>query len=390
MTESQQLAAETERVLKDFLYWPTIHHYTTGALFVAAASLRDSNGDFAPYAIGRPIFISNDPETGKSLSTDILCGLIPGGKSILNPTSHGIAQLINMGGVPGIHEIDKKLGMRGARNQDTMSIILGGYTKGQSIVQQRSDTLDEVYISGPMILNGNNASMIMHSEGYAPFRSRAHVFLLSVPPKDHFLHTFNPEIHDDKIRGLRKRWQRWGVGTHRAILGIDVDDIIDPRIKNRQRQIWTILYRVAEYLGGEWPARCQAAARAMALGEYGEDDTPTLSPADELLMWVRGVFQDDETFVPTREIVKRIMTIPDGMWWQREWKNPRAASMGLAGILEMWDIHPERQTYLGTQERGYALDNLDNLDHPDDVDNLDNQEHVDPPIEEWNWSEVDA
>lgn len=391
MPEGQQLLATAESSIRQFCYWPTEHHYTLGVLFAAAASLNDEEGNYKCHALGRPIFLSNGPGTGKTLSTDILCRMIPGGKKVVNPTSFGMQSLLNFGIRPGFDEFDKKFGPRAQKNSELMSIVLAGYERDATVIVQRSDKPEDVNVGGPMILNGNNATLVMHSDGYAPFRDRGYIFLLEKPPNNVTLDDFDPEIHSERLNDLRNWFTRWGRKNHAAINNIPQEDLgMDPRIRGRQRQIWRPLFRVAKFIGGDWLRRCYNASRAMVLGIYSEDDVPSLTPADELLMWARTVYQDGETFLPTRELCHRLMTIPNGEWWQREWKNPKAASMGLARIFGLFGIENTREYVRGIQERGYkAIDLEEDETTKTTSEQQDNQDNQDNPSD-WDWSEVDA
>jgi hypothetical protein len=156
-------------------------------------------------------------------------------------------------------------------------------------------------------------------------------------------------------------------------------------LDNRDEEIWSILFRIAAFLGGDWPARIEAAARAMVLGEYEQDECPVQSPAEELLTWVRASFRDNEDFLPTRILLQRIMSEADSSsWFMREWRNPMAAAKGLARTLnDVYAITPERATYEGKQERGYHREDVG----VDDLDNDDFDTSID--VDSWDWSLID-
>lgn len=366
LTETQQLLADSEMTLRDFLYWPTAHHFTLGSLFIAAASLKDSNGEFKPYAIGHPTFTSQGPETGKTLSSEIMAGMTVNGKMVINCTSHGLVSMLNVNRqCPYVDEIDKLVGMRGNKNANTYTIALGHYKKGATIMRERGDQSDELVIHGPMVFTANNANAICHSDGWATFRSRAYMFVLEAAPDDHYLTEYDPEVHEYRLLNIQRRFKQWGTHNWRKIVDIPKDELgMDPRIRNRQREIWTILYRVAIFAGGVWPERCLAASRAFSLGIYGDEDTPVLSPSEEMLWAVRACFRDDEEFVSTDELLDRLCRLPQCPRMVSEWTTYKASTMGLAGALNVFGINHARQTVNGSKVWGYVQSDL--LEDDDD------------------------
>lgn len=352
--DSQLLLGDAEWCLRDYLYWPSEHHYTVGALYLGAASLRDMNGDFKPYALGFPLFISEGPGTGKTFSNDTMCRMIPGGQLIINPSSYGLMQWLKNGGGAGIEEVDKRMGTRGVRNQDLMSIILGAYKRGTKVMLQRSDEPEPIEIQGPIILTGNHANAILHHAGYAPLRDRSYPFLLEKPPEDIELEEYDPELDDERLEEMRARFKTWGQENWRAILDIPKSELgIDARIKDRPREIWTILYRVAAYAGGEWPRRVNDAAKALVLGEWN-GGRAVLSPSEELLWAIRSTFTDDDEWLPTTEIIARLVRLPQCPQMVFKWTTEKAGTMAIARALRAFGIEHEKQN--GTW--GYSAESV--------------------------------
>lgn len=282
------------------------------------------------------------------------------GEMVLSPTSFGLISLLDQDkACPGVEEVDKRVGMRGNKGQESMAIFLGHYKRGATITQRRGDKADRQCITGPMIFNGNNANAICHSRDFGPFRDRAFLYLLEKAPEDHYLVEYNPELHEDRLLNIRRRFKRWGMANYRAILDIEIDSLgMDKRIRNRQKEIWTILYRVSQFVGGEWPDRCQAAAKAFCLGIYEGDELPVISHTEELLYATRNCFGPDDEFLSTDELLDRLCRLPAPPAMVFEWKSYKASTMGLSKALAAFGIVHVKESHNGERAWGYRREDL--------------------------------
>lgn len=361
LTEDQLLANEIEQVYRQFMHMPNRHSYTVSTLWVLHTHLRDSTGKFLPYITPRLYYGSKLPGCGKTLATELTVKMSHNGEIVLEPTPPSITTMMNQDlSTLGFDEIDTYFG-RG-RGKDSMRAILnGGYKFGAKVTRQRGDETERLNSHGPICLNGKNANLFLTHENFGTLRSRSICIILDEKPIGAQVSRFSPERHDVRLNATMKRAKRWGLLNARAITSIPEDGLMPEKIANRAEELWTILFRIAHHLGDNWPAKCEAAARAFVLGEW-EDDTPCVSPAEELLICVRKCFRDGETFLPTGEILNRLekLETEDQPSLMREWDgvSEKAASMGLASAMAIFEIEKVRMRQGGTADRGYTLASL--------------------------------
>lgn len=382
--ESQSLVAEVNSTLHQFLHMPNEHAFTVMSAWIAHSHLRGHDGTFLPERTGRIYFGSKEAGCGKTLALELTTLLSHNGEIHVNPTQFALVTSINIGlGTNGIDEIDRFFGTRGTAKVDLQTIILAGYRRGARVSRQRGDEIDWQNIHGPMATAGKNLNRFMTAECFETMRTRSFIIALERKPIDSDTDKYVSELHEPRLRMLSRRLARWGQHHGKDITSIDITSTMDRiGLDNRDEEIWSILFRIAHYIGGEWPHKMEAAARAMVLGQFDDDQTPLLSPSEELLMWCRAVFRDDEEFLPTRILLERIMSEADSSaWFRNEWKTSKAASMGLAQTLgNVYGIYADRVK----QDRGY---------HRKDLlieSNTESETESGPvDISEWDWSEID-
>lgn len=370
-TPEQLLANETEQVFRQFMYMPNDHCFTVSTLWVLHTHIRNAEGSFLPYVTPRLYFGSKIAGCGKSLATELTTKMSHNGEMILEPTPPSITTMMNQDmSTLGFDEIDTYFG-RGNGKTSMRAILNGGYKRGAFVTRQRADESERLNCHGPIVMNGKNAARFMTSESFETLRTRSICVILDQKPVGHYVDRFNPELHDGRLRDLMKRLRRWGLVNARAVTAIPIDGLMPPRIANRAEEIWTVLFRIAAHLGGDWPARCEASARAFTLGEWEDEENPTVSPAEELLYCVRATIGDDETFIPTSAILERLEDLPQRATMMNEWHSERAAMMGLSRALAVYGITHVRRTFEGEQVWGY--DSTDLGCQPSQPANLANQ-----------------
>jgi hypothetical protein len=326
--------------------------------------LRNAEGSFLPYVTPRLYFGSKIAGCGKTLATEITTRLSHNGEMVLEPTPPSITSMMNQDlSTLGFDEIDTYFG-RGSGKNSMRAILNGGYKRGAFVTRQRADEPDRLNCHGPIVMNGKNAGLFLTSDKFETLRTRSICVILEQKPHDHYVDRFNPELHEARLRELMNRLRRWGLVNARAVLDIPIDGLMPARIANRAEEIWTVLFRIAKFLGGDWPARCEAAARAFVLGEWDDGNTPSLSPMEELLACVRATFNDGEQFLPTNVILERLEALPQRATIMNEWQSERAAMMGLSRALAVYGItHTRARHGDGEQSWGYTRDAI-GLDEP--------------------------
>lgn len=383
VTRDQQRLNEVESVFRRFMHFPHEHAYTVATLWVAHSHLRTAEGDFLPYVTPRLYFGSTSPGCGKTQALELTTLMGFNGEVTLNPTEPGlVSKFHNDKATVGLTECDQFFGARGGSKEGHKAVINGGYRKGATVDRERGGVTEKRRIHGPMALDGKNAKRFLEKDGpFDAVRSRSIAIILDRKPEGAKVAEYDPQRDEKRLHSISTRLAEWGVRNARTILALNVDPLIPAGIHSRDKETWRVLFQVAAFVGGDWVDRVTAAARALVLGEWGEDETPVRSYAEQLLDAVRGTYGPGETFLPVATLIQRLLTV-DG-WWRQEWTNPRAASMSLADELATFGIEGSRAYVEGRQVRGYALVAL--------LDVEDEPEPAEPTAEpaEWDWSELD-
>jgi len=384
ITKEQQRLNEIEAIFRRFMHFPHEHAYTVATLWVAHTHLRDKEENFLPYVTPRLYFGSKRPGCGKTQAMELAALMSFNGELTLNPTEPGlVSKFHNDKATVCLTEIDKFFGERGGSKEGHKAVINGGYRRNATVDRERGGVTEKRRIHGPMALDGKNAKRFLEEDGpFDAVRSRSIAIILDRKPDDVHVAEYDPQRDEQRLRAISARLAEWGTRNARHILARNINPLVPAGIKNRDKETWRVLFQVAAHVGGEWVDRVTAAARAIVLGEWGDDAPRKLSYAEELLAAARGAYSPDEHFLPTRTLVARLMGV-DG-WWRQEWCSPRAASMSLADELGTFGVAATREYVDGRQERGYAL--LELLD-VDDEPEPEDEPVVD--VAEWDWSELD-
>lgn len=396
MNDTEMLLREIRATLGQFMFMPNEHSFTVTTLWIAHTHLRGIDGSFLPQRTGRLYFGSKEAGAGKTQAMELTTMMSHNGDIHVNPTQFALITALNFGqGTNGIDEIDRFFGSRGTAKVDIQTIILAGYRSGSKVSRQRNDEVEYQNIHGPMVMAGKNLNRFLTSEVFETLRTRSFIIPLERKPPDIEVTRYRSQIHERRLRQLSRGLARWGIRNGPTITSLDVDNTTERiGLDNRDEEIWSILFRIAAAAGGDWPTRIESAARAMVLGEWDEDNAPVLTPSEEMLMWVRAIFKDDEEFLPTRTIVKRVLQNSDSsIWFRDEWPNPMAATKSLAKTLHQFGIESKRHYVDGIQERGYFNSDLVNKTGEtgsDAQDRFDATRQVrQVPVESWDWSTVD-
>jgi Protein of unknown function (DUF3631) len=359
-TKGQLLAREVDATIRQFIYAPNEQSYTAMTMFILHSHMRNPSGEFLPAHTPRVYFGSKLPGCGKSLALKIVAKLCYNGEVISRPSTAGMITLINQGkATVCFDEIGRFFGRTGRGRDDMMNILEIGYEReGGSIIRVADGRVDRQNVHAPVALAGKNLMDFEHGENFDTVRSRTIVIGLERKPADAYVDTYDNERHGGRLRGLMDRLADWSQSNARTICELEVDEIIPKEIINRDREIWKIFYRIATFIGDEWPTLVDKAARAFVLSSWDEDDTPSIGPAQELLDAVRSTFAGEEEFVSTSEILSRLGRLPTRPALMFEWTTQRSAEMGLSGALKINGAESSRHTFDNAQVMGYTRASL--------------------------------
>lgn len=376
MTANTVLAREVEQTFRQFVYLPNDHCYTVATLWVMHTHLRDVNGRFLPFITPRLTYLSRVAGAGKTTALEITTHLSHNGELVIDPTPPSIVTLIDSERATlGFDEIDLFFG-RGFGQSSMRTILNGGYKRGAYVTKRRMDEVVRENIHAPVVMAGKNAAVFLTAEKFETLRTRSHCILMEPKPiaeDDDETEEYDQELHIPRLLAISAQLKRWGLRHGPDICSEQPK--IPAAINNRNREIWKVLFQIAGHLENEWPDRVMVAARAFVFGEHDDESARMIaSPADELLNWVRAIFQEDEDDLPSAVIVERLMELPEdaGHWWHREWRTERGATMGLSrqlaahGIAHAKLYRPDgstpwgyRRVDLGLQPSNLPPSNLD-------------------------------
>lgn len=96
------------------------------------------------------------------------------------------------------------------------------------------------------------------------------------------------------------------------------------------------------------------AATPLPVAPRRERNGPTEEDV-ELLRATRRCYRDDEGFVPTVELIERLLRLPGDNWWQCKWEHagPRTIPMDLGRVLSLFGARKIRRQENGAQHWGY-------------------------------------
>jgi hypothetical protein len=355
LTDDQKLARRVEATFRNYMHFPDEEAYTITTLWVLHAHLRKPDGQFAPYITPRLYFGSAEPGAGKSLATQLTV-LMAGGRMIGDPTAPGLTTMLNIDAmVPGLDEIDLLFGNSARSHASIRTILNMGYKRnGGSIIRERGGEVDWQEVFGPIVMNGKNLRRFETHESFNALRSRSLIIPLTKKGAGVKLARYRSSKHEAGIRQLAAELRAWGKASQRYITRIDVEEIIPQEIDDRDWELWEVLFQLAEYLGGSWPERVMRAIRSHVLGEQFVREVEQVDPYDELYEAVRGMFGDDEDFLPTVEILERIDGMEEPPQLRSEWTSDTAKAMGLRNGLRESGVDKVRVQKNGEQYWGYT------------------------------------
>lgn len=355
VTPEQKLANAVEVTFREFMSFPDEYAYTASVLWVMHTHLRTVTGEFLPYITPRLYFGSNKAGCGKSLATELATRMSYNGRLIAEPTPPSVTTMLNVDmATPGLDEIDLLFGTGRGKGQ-MRTILNSGYKKGALVTRQRSDEVDWQNCHGPVAMNGKNANRFLNHPNFETLRSRSISIVLERKKPGAYVNRWDPEVHEGRLHGLMGRLKQWGLANGRDIVKINVEAIIPPEIDNRDREIWKVLFQVSEHLGGDWPQRCELAAKAHVLGDHQLiTDHENVDPYEELLTNVKACFADDESFLSTVDILDRLDELEEPTQLRNEWVGFKGATMGLSRGLSVHNIKHVRVSRDGDQCWGYT------------------------------------
>jgi hypothetical protein len=254
------------------------------------------------------LFTSLEKESGKTTAQDIVLMLANNGWSA-DPTSYALRAKFNEPEKPTliideVSDIFGRSGLRGGGNH-LGKILRICYRRTATLSMAVDRVAEEVSCYTMAVLGGLKTAVP------DDIRSRCVIFQMRpVPPCVKGLR----DSQDDDTLALgkihRERLHQWARGSEeeirRAFRNMRRPH---PKFRARRAQIWGPMWALAAEAGGDWPERCLAAFKAMALDA---SDVPVLSPAQMVLKDTAAIFArdgSDRLFAAT--IASHLRSIPE-------------------------------------------------------------------------------
>ncbi|ORL03097.1 hypothetical protein A6F55_13335 [Prescottella equi] len=129
-------------------------------------------------------------------------------------------------------------------------------------------------------------------------------------------------------------------------------------VRGRSKERWKPLKRVANAAGGRWPGVVdQLAAEDLEFTQMQiEEKLVTEKPTITLLRHIAEVWREGELFIPTADLIARLISHDPGMWGADEWRQRRELNPQRFGRM----LHDGYRISSGRAEagrgpRGYSL-----------------------------------
>jgi hypothetical protein len=225
------------------------------------------------------LFTSPEKESGKTTAQDIVLMLANNAWSA-DPTSYALRAKFNEPEKPTIiidevSDIFGRSGLRGGSNP--LGKILRICYRRTATLSMAVDRVAEEVSCYCMAVMGGLKTAVPED-----IRSRCIVFQMRPLPSS--VRGLRDSQDDDTLaigKIHSQRLHQWARGSEDEIRKAFRDiRRPHPKFSARRAQIWGPLYAVALAAGGDWPERCLAAFRAMALDA---SDVPVLSPPQMIL-----------------------------------------------------------------------------------------------------------
>ena len=254
------------------------------------------------------LFTSTEKESGKTTGEDIVMMLANNGWTA-DPTSYALRAKFNEAEKPTliideISDVFGRSGLRGASNQ-LGKILRICYRRTATLSMAVDRVAEEVSCYTMAVMAGLKTAVP------DDIRSRCVIFVMRPVPSS--VRGLRDSQDDDTLALGRIHCQRlhqWARGSEDEIRRAFRDiRRPHPKFRARRAQIWGPMLAVALEAGGDWPERCLAAFKAMALDA---SDVPVLSPSQMILRDTAALFaRDGSDRLFAAQIAACLRSLPD-------------------------------------------------------------------------------
>lgn len=255
-----------------------------------------------------------------------------------------------------IDEADRSLNPDKDGVAELLAVLNSGYKRGGTrpvLVPAKGGewAVAEMPTYSPVAMAGNSPNLPDDT------RSRS-IRVLLMPDVDETADESDWEWIEDEARWLGKQLAAWADQVR--------DDVrlrrpeLPAGVRGRARERWSPLKRVAEAAGGHWPALVDqlAAADVQRLQNEREEGIVQQRPHVALLTHVHRAWREGETFVPTEDLIGRLVDAHPDMWGDGSAFGKRLNPQRLGRMLSNhYDVRTSRPDSNGP--RGYLRASLE-------------------------------
>ncbi|WCS17532.1 DUF3631 domain-containing protein [Mycobacterium marinum] len=291
------IAVPDDRDLALLTLW-TVSTYLALELYTSPRLLIDSTmpGSGKTTVLDHLYRLAWKPVQAASLSSPAL---------LVRMLEHGVRTVL-------IDEVDRSLSPNKPGVEDLIGILNSGYRRGATRpvlvpVKGGGWEVREMPTFAPVAMAGNSPHLPEDT------RSRA-IRILLMPDLDGAIEDSDWEVIEGDADNLRQQIEEFADKVRDAVPGMDVT--LPKECIGRAKEKWRPLKRVAQAAAGHWPQLAdELIARSLA-EDAAERDTGlrTLPPGMVLLTDLHTVWPEQQDFVPTRELVSRLILHNPEYW----------------------------------------------------------------------------
>lgn len=335
---------QVEAYIRRFVIFHSDHAPAALALWVLHAHCIDA-ADHTPYMK----IHSPQPESGKSLTLEVLNELVPRPLLVIEPSEAVVYREVDANKptllLDEIDAIFNKLEHEGLR-----ALLNAGHSRGTSVPRCVGQGTAMTTKRFPTF-----CAKALAGIGNLPHtvETRSVPILMTKKTRDEKVERFRLRIRDvkEEAHRLRALLEAWAADNLER-LGQAFPALPD-ELTDRQQDGWEPLLAIADAAGGEWGKRARAAAIAL----HGRDEH---QPSEDalLLQHIREAMDGRDT-IPTETLLTILVDRDDGPWavkWAHVVKGGdlRGPAAQLAGRLKPYGVHPKRIRVPSGTVRGYV------------------------------------
>lgn len=263
--DGNELLGYVRAFLARYAVFPSEAALDAVTLWVAAAHARDPKGKIVFEYTGRLMFLSSDPDSGKSRALNLV-GLLTGTTFGLlgEPTAAAVASILGDHHEAAFLDESDVLFGAGARRSSIRSLLNLGYQRDSAMPFMSGGKVQARPIFGWVGLAGLDVMKTSTGDKLKPLFTRSVVIkmrpaLTRVPALDPRARAMASLIHSALVS--------WTATVRDTLRAAQPD--LPPHLINRAVDVWLPLIAVADTAGGEWPERARKACHALTEA-YGD------------------------------------------------------------------------------------------------------------------------